>query len=52
MDWSFVAQPMADLLEVGTLGFVGGVIIPLAFRAIGYVVDSVRVVTERSDFYE
>lgn len=45
MDWSFVEVALGDLLAVGTAGFVAGVIAPLAFRVIGYVVDSVRVVT-------
>lgn len=44
MDWSFVDRAIGDLLAVGTAGFVAGVIVPLAFRVIGYVVDSVRVV--------
>lgn len=46
MDWSFVDLALRDLLVVGTAGFVAGVIAPLAFRVIGYVVDSVRVVTK------
>ena len=33
-----------DALTVGTVGFVAGVLFPFAFRLIGYVVDSVRVV--------
>lgn len=35
---------LGEMLEVGTLGFVAGVIIPFGFRLIGYVVDSIRVV--------
>lgn len=35
---------MSDLLEVGALGFVAGVLLPFGFRLIGYVVDSVRTV--------
>lgn len=30
-----------DLLSVGALGFVAGVVIPWPMRAIGYIVDSV-----------
>lgn len=35
---------LGDLLEVGTLGFVAGVLIPFGFRLIGYVIDAVKVV--------
>lgn len=35
---------IGDLLTVGTVGFVAGVLFPFAFRLIGYVVDSVKVV--------
>lgn len=34
----------ADLLNVGALGFVGGVILPWPIRAVGYVVDAVKTV--------
>ena len=37
-------QVFTDALSVGALGFVGGVLIPWAFRLVGSVVDSVRVV--------
>lgn len=33
-----------DYLAVGAVGFVVGVLAPIVFRAIGYVVDSVKVV--------
>lgn len=33
-----------DALTVGTVGYIAGVVFPLAFRLIGYVVDSVKVV--------
>lgn len=35
-----------DALIVGTMGFVVGVLVPLGFRLIGYVVDSAKVVLE------
>lgn len=35
---------LGEMLEVGALGFVAGVVIPFGFRLIGYVIDSVRVV--------
>lgn len=35
---------IGDVLTVGTVGFVAGVLFPFAFRLIGYVVDSVKVV--------
>lgn len=35
---------LQDLLAVGTVGFVLGVLMPFGFRLIGYVVDTVRVV--------
>lgn len=35
---------LGDALSVGTVGFVAGVLFPFAFRLIGYVVDSVKVV--------
>lgn len=35
-----------DCLVVGTAGFVVGVAFPLAFRLIGYVLDSARNVIE------
>lgn len=35
---------IADLLGLGSLGFVGGVALPFAFRLVGFVVDAVRVV--------
>lgn len=38
------ANVFADLLGVGALGFVGGVLFPWGFCLVGYVVDSVRVV--------
>lgn len=38
------AQVFADLLGVGTLGFVGGVLLPWPFRLVGYVIDAVRTV--------
>lgn len=34
---------MGDVLVVGTAGFVIGVVFPMGFRLIGYVIDSVRV---------
>lgn len=37
------AQVFADLLSVGALGFVGGVLLPWPFRLVGYVVDVVKV---------
>lgn len=37
-------QGFTDLLTLGGVGFVGGVILPFAFRIVGYVVDVVRVV--------
>lgn len=37
-------QILDDLLAVGTVGFVIGVLLPLGFRLIAYVVDSVKVV--------
>lgn len=37
-------QVFTDALGVGALGYVGGVLLPWAFRLVGYVVDSVRVV--------
>lgn len=46
MDWSFVDHAIGDLLIVGTMGFVAGVLVPLAFRVIGWLVDSVRSITE------
>lgn len=33
---------LGDLLSVGALGFVAGVIIPFGFLLIGYVIDAVR----------
>lgn len=38
---------LADMLTLGSVGFVAGVLLPLAFRLVGYVVDSVRVVLKR-----
>lgn len=35
---------VGDCLTVGTVGFIAGVLFPFAFRLIGYVVDSVKVV--------
>lgn len=41
----FVSQEMiGDYLAVGAAGFVVGVLAPIVFRAIGYVMDSVKVV--------
>lgn len=37
-------QVMSDLLSVGALGFVGGVILPWPLRVVGYVVDAVKTV--------
>lgn len=34
----------SDLLEVGTLGFLGGVLLPWVFRLTGYVVDVVTMI--------
>lgn len=31
-----------DVLTVGAVGFVAGVLFPFGFRLIGYVIDSVR----------
>lgn len=31
-----------DLLTLGNVGFVAGVLMPFAFRLVGYVFDSVR----------
>lgn len=49
MDWSFVDRAIGDLLIVGTMGFVAGVLVPLAFRVIGYIVESVRSISEGRD---
>lgn len=46
MDWSELVEMVRDLLTVGAVGFLGGVLIPLAFRVIGFIVDSVRAVSE------
>lgn len=35
---------LGEMLSLGGLGFVAGVILPFSFRLIGYVIDSVRVV--------
>lgn len=42
---SIDVQLVTDLLAVGAVGFIGGVLFPMAFRLIGYVVDSVKLVT-------
>ena len=39
-------QAFTDCLSVGALGFVGGVLIPWAFRLVGYVVDSARLIVK------
>lgn len=49
MDWSYVESALGDLLTVGTVGFVAGVLVPLAFRVIGYIFESVRSISERGD---
>lgn len=46
MDWGFLDTWIGDLLTVGAVGFVAGVLAPLAFRLIGYIVDSVRLITK------
>lgn len=46
MDWSYVQPCIGDLLTVGAVGFVAGVLAPLAFRLIGYIIDSVRLITK------
>ena len=38
-------EMFGDYLKIGGFGFVFGVLIPFGFRLIGYVVDSVKVVT-------
>lgn len=38
------ASYIGDILAVGTVGFLAGVLFPFAFRVIGYVVESVKVV--------
>lgn len=38
------ANLIGDILTVGTVGFIAGVLFPFAFRVIGYVVESVKVV--------
>lgn len=35
-----------NVLAVGAAGYVIGVVVPLGFRLIGYVVDSVRTVVK------
>lgn len=35
---------LGDCLTLGGVGFVVGVVIPLGFRLLGYVVDSVKLV--------
>lgn len=40
---------LGDLLEVGALGFVAGVLLPFGFRLIGYVIDTVKVVIGREE---
>lgn len=35
---------LGDCLTLGGVGFVVGVVLPLGFRLIGYVVDSVKLV--------
>lgn len=37
-------QLLGELLALGGVGFVAGVLAPIGFRLIGYVIDSVRVV--------
>lgn len=37
---------VSDVLTVGAVGFVFGVILPFGFRVVGYVVDSVKVIVE------
>lgn len=51
MDWASLVEMVRDLLAVGAAGFLGGVLIPLAFRVIGFIVDSVRAVSETGGFY-
>lgn len=37
-------QYYTDLLALGGAGFVGGVLLPFAFRIVGYIVDTVLIV--------
>lgn len=37
---------ISDMLALGGVGLVAGVLAPFAFRLVGYVVDSVRKVTK------
>ena len=41
MEGMINASYMGDLLTVGAVGFVAGVLVPFAFKLIGYVVESV-----------
>lgn len=38
------ADMLGDLLAVGAVGFVAGVVLPFGFKLISYVVESVKVV--------
>lgn len=40
-------EVLNDMLTLGGVGFVAGVLMPLAFRLVGYVIDSVRTVLKR-----
>ena len=35
---------LSDLVTVGAVGFLAGVLFPFIFRFVGYIVDSVKVV--------
>lgn len=37
---------LTDLLTLGSVGFLGGVLLPWAFRLVGYVVDGVKKIVE------
>lgn len=35
---------LGDLITIGAVGFIAGVLFPFVFRLVGYIVDSVKVV--------
>lgn len=37
-------QLFADLLALGSAGILGGMVLPLIFRLVGYIVDVVKMV--------
>lgn len=39
-------EVMGDMLTLGGVGFAFGVLMPLGFRLVGYVIDAVRLIVE------